>query len=148
MPLSAPPPRPWHLLPLGLVALALYGAAAADYLAVRLDLGPLLAWLPEGHAATLAALPTWAAAAWAVGVWAGLIGALLLLAREDGAAVALALAFLGLAGVGSALAWLSEPGAAQAVLGPEGERILAGGLALAFLLWLYARAQKTAGVLR
>lgn len=146
MPSRTPVPRPWHLWPVGLAALAVHGAAALHYLAVRLGLVGLLAGLPAGHAGWLAAQPLWVGIAWAVAVWGGLVGAILLLTREDGAAIAFALAFIGLGAAAVHLTLFATPPAAE-VLGPDGDAWLGGAAAAVFLFWLYARAQKVAGVL-
>ncbi len=146
MPPTRPLPRPWHLIPVGVAALALHGVAAAHYLAVRLGVGPALDLLPEQHADLIAALPLWVAVAWAVGVWAGVLGAILLLLREDGAAIAFAVAFLGLAAATVHLVLFAAPPLAAA-LGPDALPLLGGSCLLVLLFWLYARAQKVAGIL-
>ncbi|MCC6305616.1 MAG: hypothetical protein IT545_10530 [Rhodobacteraceae bacterium] len=146
MPHIRPVARPWHLWPVALAGLAVYAALATDYLLVRFGFETAAALVLAGADAELAAQPLGLALAWGVAVWGGLIGAAMLIAREDGAAVALAFALIGtLVMLGHALAGLAAPPTLEAV------RAAGTGLALlaafALLLWLYARVQKQRGVL-
>lgn len=146
MPQPRPVSCPWHLWPVALAALVVYAALAVDYGLVRfgIEAGTALV-LPAGLAA-LAGQPLWVAIAWGVAVWAGLVGAVMLIAREDGAAVALAFAFLGaLAVLGHVGAGLARPPALAALRAEAGP--LAALAAFALLVWLYARVQKQRGVL-
>lgn len=143
---SARSPRPWHLLPMGLAALLWYLIGAADYLMFRLGWGPYVAALPPGQFAYLAAQPWGFGLAWAVSVWAGLAGALLLLARANGAAVLLAIAFLATLGATLWLLLLADP-PVQRALGAVETGVLVAACVLAGLFWLYARMERRAGVL-
>ena len=131
---------------MALAALVVHAALAVDYGLVRFGIEAATALvLPPGLAA-LSGQPLWVAIAWGVTVWAGLVGAVMLMMREDGAAVALAFAFLGaLAVLVHVLAGLDAPPTLAAARAEGGA--LAALAAFALLVWLYARVQKQRGVL-
>jgi hypothetical protein len=141
-----PPPRPWHLLPVALAAVLWHAAGAADYALTKMRVPAYLDQVPEEWVVYFDALPAWVTAAWAVGVWIGLLGALLLLARESLAPLMLALAFFALAAASVWLVWLAEPPMAE-VTGQEGVLVMAGATAASAILWLYARWMRARGVL-
>ncbi|MCL4187247.1 MAG: hypothetical protein KJZ85_06530 [Rhodobacteraceae bacterium] len=146
MPHVKPAARPWHLWPVALAAVAVFAALAVDYLLVRLGFETHVALVLAGAQADLGAHPLWVAVGWGATVWAGLVGAVMLMAREDGAAVALAFAFLGAVAVsGHVLASLPAPLTLDAVRSEGGA--LAALAAFSLLVWLYARVQKQRGVL-
>lgn len=91
------------------------------------------------------AFPAWASAAWPLGVWGGLAGSILLLLRHRWAVIAFAASLVGaIVGIGYQLA------------NPSGIAELSGGInavmpyvivAIALLLFFYARGMKAKGVL-
>ncbi|USA38248.1 hypothetical protein NCF86_07815 [Pelagerythrobacter marinus] len=90
-------------------------------------------------------MPAWADAAWALGVWGGLAGSILLLLRSRWAIAAFAASILGLAG-----SWIFH---LQATLPPElaamnNEAMFAVISAIALLLFWYALRMRRRGVLR
>ena len=142
MPGTAPPP--WHTRPVGLLAVLFYLALAADYLLRQLHVGAYVDVYPAEWLGFLATLPGWIAGAWAVAVWLGLLGAVLLLRREALAVLPLAIGFL--AALVALPAALMQPGLPATLAGAAPTAAAFGGMILAAaLLWLYARLQKTGG---
>jgi hypothetical protein len=92
------------------------------------------------------AFPIWASVAWGVGVWGGLLGAILLLLRNRHAVTVLGLSALGaVVGIGYQL------------LNPSGIPEMSEGInrtmpyvliVVAIALFFYARAQRAKGILR
>jgi hypothetical protein len=111
-----------------------------DYLAGMMpgtDPNAMLAWVD--------AFPIWAQIGWGLGVWMGLLGSLLLLARSRWAAHAFALSLLGMVlSFGYQFTSTPPPGASggMAMLMPL--VIVAIGIAL----FAYARAMARKGILR
>lgn len=139
-------PRPWHLLPVGLLATLWHVGGAADYLATQLEYEPWVGQFPPEWAAYFGGLPMWVNAAWAIGVWVGLLGAVLLLMRERAAVLTLAAAAAAMLAATLWLIFVSDP-TIQAVTGPGGAWVMAGAALASVVLWLYARWMKTAHVL-
>ncbi|MEO5774945.1 MAG: hypothetical protein ABIQ32_12635 [Sphingomicrobium sp.] len=91
-------------------------------------------------------LPLWATGAWALGVWGGLLGSALLLARHRWAAPALGISFVGaLIGIGYQL--LNPSPVADMHEGVNGVMPYVI-IVVALGLFLYARAMSKKGVLR
>ncbi|WP_416831157.1 MAG: hypothetical protein ACMUJI_13845 [Erythrobacter sp.] len=102
--LGGPPKTPWHLWVVGAIAVFWNAFGATDYTMTQLG---NIEWITsmgfdEATAKTmldfLGAAPAWADAAWALGVWGGLAGALLLLARSRFAIFAFAASIVGVIG--------------------------------------------------
>ena len=142
---------PKSLYIVGALALLWNGFGAYDYLMTRMrnteyfekmmpgvDPNAILAWV-DGF-------PIWAQFGWGLGVWGGLIGAILLLMRSRWAVPVFALSLLGaVMGLGYQIV------AAPPLAGAEG----LGGNVMPFViifvalaLFLYARAMQRRGVLR
>jgi hypothetical protein len=75
-----------------------------------------------------------------------LLGAVLMLMRETGAVLALALAALAMIAATIWLVFLSDP-TMQSVTGANGLLVMAGASAASVLLWVYARWLKLARML-
>jgi hypothetical protein len=122
------------------------GFGALDYTMTQMRNPAWMAQMTPAQQAWLDAAPAWADATWAFGVWGGLAGSLLLLARSRHAITAFILSLAGLA-VNTAYQASSPmpPGAmtAGAQLGLH-LAVWAGAIALL----LYALAMRRRGVLR
>ncbi|HUP67218.1 MAG TPA: hypothetical protein VM145_03275 [Sphingomicrobium sp.] len=130
----------------GILAVLWNAFGCYDYLMTNLHNAAYLAAFPADQLAYFDSLPSWLTAFWALGVWCGLAGGLLLLARSRHAVLAFAVSVLGIVisfgyqmfatempasmkqGVGGAMPWV----------------IFIVGL---FLLW-YARSAEKQGLLR
>ncbi len=82
---------PVHLWIVGALATLWNGFGALDYTMSQTRSPAWMAQMTEGQRAWLAAAPAWADASWAFGVWGGLAGSLLLLARSRHAVTAFTL---------------------------------------------------------
>lgn len=140
------PARPWHLWPIGLLAFLWHLAGSADYVLTVIDYPPYTSQVPPAWMEYFGSMPAWVTACWAVGVWVGLLGAILLLMREAAAPLTLALSFLGTLGASVWLLLLSDP-PMQQVTGAGGVYVMVGATLAALLLWIYARWQRQNGVL-
>lgn len=140
------PRTPWHVWAVGVVAVLWNGFGCFDYVMTQTNRDQWFAQMgmTEVQLAYFNAMPAWTHAAWAIGVWGGLIGGLLLLVRRKWAFHAFALSFLGwLAGAIYAFA-LSDGIAAMGPMWPM--QIVIGG-ACVFFIW-YAWMMRKKGVLR
>ena len=145
---------PWHLWVVGLVAVLWNGYGAYDYVMTNTQGEPYLrqaaggmgwdAAKTETFIAYYGAMPAWMTAAWAIGVWGGVLGALLLLVRRRWAVWAFAASLLGAA---AGIVYHYTSGGSQ-ITGQEGTVmnavILIGAL---FFLW-YSWTMAKRGVLR
>ena len=99
------------------------------------------AWIGQIDAEMLAKLdaaPTWATAAWALGVWGSFVGAILLLIRSHRAASAFAVSFV------AALVSFAWQYSAGLVATPILPLVILSAVAF---FWWYARRMREAGVL-
>lgn len=142
---------PAHLWIVGLLALLWDGFAAYDYVLTRMRDTDYLAKMmptvdPNATLAWIDAFPMWAQFGWGLGVWGGLVGAVLLLLRNRWAVWAMGLSLLGaLLGLGYQIA------AAPPLAGAEGPMVTLMPyviILVALGLFLYARAMEKKGVLR
>ena len=136
----------WHLWVVGGVALLWNGLNCLDYTMTQTQGDAWLANM-EPSALQLAyfhAMPAWTDAAWAIGVWGGLLGAALLLLRRKWALHAFVASFLGWA-AGAVYTFVLSNGM-EAMGGWWPMLVLKGGICL-FFVW-YARMMGQKGVLR
>jgi len=137
---------PVHLWVVGVLALLWNAFGCFDYLMTVTANQTYLGKMPSDTIAYMEALPKWLTAMWAVGVWSGLIGAILLLMRSRHAVLAFGLSFIGaIVGMGYQMLMTQRPAS-----------MTAGSMALmpwviilicAFLLWYSWNAEKK-GLLR
>ena len=100
----------------------------------------------EAIMAYINGFPIWATAAWALGVWGGLAGSILLLMRHSMAVPTLAVSLIGaFVGIGYQLVNPSDIPELSESINKVMPYII---IAIALVLFLYARAQRAKGVLR
>lgn len=142
---------PAHVWIVGILAALWNGFGAYDYVMTRMRDTEYLASMmpgvdPQATLAWIDAFPLYAQIGWALGVWGGLAGALLLLMRSRFAVHAFILSLIGaVLGLGYQIA------AAPALPGAEGPMVDAMPfviIAVAALLLFYAWAMQKKGVLR
>jgi hypothetical protein len=119
---------------------------AFDYLMSQMRNPAYLAQFTESQRIYFESFPAWAVAFWALGVWGALAGSLLLLGRSRHAVLAFALSLVGLAGSTVFQFVLSTPPADMRGPGMVVFNLFIWAIAIA--LFLYARKQRTSGVLR
>lgn len=73
---------PWHLWVVAIVALLWNSVGAVDYVMTQTRNAQYMASFTPQQLAFFYSLPAWTIAAWATGVWGGLLGSLLLLFRK------------------------------------------------------------------
>ena len=137
---------PWHLWVVGVLAALWNGFGCFDYTMTQTRQAEWFAQtgMTEAQTAYFNAMPAWTHAAWAIGVWGGLLGAILLLLRRKLATPVFVLSFLGwLAGAIYAFA-LSDGLEAMGAMWPMQIVI---GAACVFFIW-YAWTMGRKGVLR
>ena len=139
--------RPWHLWAVGLISLLWNCYGGYDYTMSHvggLEFFQSMGFDEEVYA-WFQAIPAWATAAWAIGVWVSLLGSVLLLARSRHAATAFLVALVG-AAASFAYQFTS---ARPASLEGFGNTVMPVVILIAIVLqWYYARRMAAAGVLR
>ena len=136
---------PWHLWAVGAVALLWNCIGAFDYTMTESRNAAYLAPFTPEQLAYFLALPKWVVATWAVGVWGGVLGSLLLVLRQQRALQVFAVSLAGMA-----ITFLHNYALS------DGIRIMGGGAVVfsavictvGIALLLYTRHMATAQVLR
>ena len=140
-------PAPKHLWIVGILSLLWNGFGGYDYVMTHTG-GPgyfeSMGLDAEAYA-WFQALPGWSIAAWAVGVWGSVIGAILLLVRSRHAATAFLVSLVG-ALVSFGYQFSTERPAS--LEGGTATIMPVVILIVIVLQWYYARRQAAAGVLR
>lgn len=138
---------PWHMWAVGLISLLWNCYGGYDY--TMSHLGGLEFFQSMGLDAEaftwFQAMPVWATAAWAIGVWLSVIGSILLLARSRHAATAFLVSLIG-AAISFAYQFTSDRPASL-----EGTEMVVMPVVILIaivLQWYYARLMTAAGVLR
>jgi hypothetical protein len=73
---------PWHLWVIGVIALSWNAIGAFDYVMTETKNAAYMSSFTPEQLAFFYGLPVWVIAAWAIAVWGGVLGALLLLLRR------------------------------------------------------------------
>ena len=137
---------PIHLWLVAIVALVWNAGGAYDYVMTQAQNVDYLAMLSDAQKAFLDDGPMWFEAAWAVGVWFSVLGALLLFLKSRLAAPAFGLSFAGLM-VSSVYSFgLADRTGMQ--MTPTQLGFTVAIFVVLLLLWIYARAMTRRGVLR
>ncbi len=124
------------------LAVLFYLIAAADYLLTMLGVQAYLDLFTPEQVAYLTTLPQWVEATWAVGVWVGLLGALLLGIGRGSSPIYLA---IGTIALGVVIIFLYGFRGAYWLTGIPGVALMGGGWLLALIFYLYARQMRAAG---
>ncbi|MCJ7451703.1 MAG: hypothetical protein MUO39_04410 [Steroidobacteraceae bacterium] len=74
---------PWHLWVVGIAALLWNAVGALDYVMTQTRNAQYMAAFTAEQLEFFYGLPAWTVAAWAIGVWGGVLGSLLLLLRKS-----------------------------------------------------------------
>jgi len=136
---------PWHLWVVGVLAVLWNSMGAFDYLMTQTrNEGYMSDYTPE-QLEYFYGFPTWVVAFWAIAVWGGVLGAVLLVIRKKLAAGVFLVSFLSMVvtsiynfGLSNGLEHMGDPFSLvfSALI-----------FVFAFLLYLYAKAMKNRGVL-
>eukprot|EP01002_Notosolenus_urceolatus_P002332 NODE_1614_length_1357_cov_5.223242_g1338_i0.p2 GENE.NODE_1614_length_1357_cov_5.223242_g1338_i0~~NODE_1614_length_1357_cov_5.223242_g1338_i0.p2 ORF type:complete len:145 (-),score=43.78 NODE_1614_length_1357_cov_5.223242_g1338_i0:268-702(-) len=82
-------PAPWHLYLVGILNILFCGMGALDFVMTMLEDEHWLANFTEEQLEYFTSFPAWLIAIWAVSVWSGVLGGVVLLAKSRLAVVAL-----------------------------------------------------------
>ena len=138
---------PIHLWIVGVISLLWNAGGAYDYTMTQTRSAAYLDMLTAEQVDYIQSAPVWFDAFWAIGVWFGVIGSLLLLLRSRFAGGAFALSLLGLLGASIYSFGLAEPSALD--IGGLFAGVFSAAIAVSLILfWLYARVMTRRGVLR
>jgi hypothetical protein len=137
---------PLHFWIVGILALLWNGFGCFDYFMTETANQAYLSKMPADAVAYSNALPAWLTAMWALGVWGGLAGAILLLMRSRYSVWLFALSCFGaVVGLGYQMFMTEMPASMK-----EGAMAFMPWLIIVitiFLLW-YSRSMEKKGVLR
>ena len=137
---------PWHHWPVAVIALVFYALVAVDYTLSTLGVAAYLSLGPDGAAVMFSTLAPWLTGIWAVGVWGGLAGAWLLWKRNRWSVLLLMAAALALIFMTIWLSLFARPTVFGAI-GFLGFYVLLGSSAIALLIYMYARRERSARML-
>lgn len=138
------PTTPRHLWVIGILALLWNAMGAFDYFMTQTQNEAYMAMFTEEQLEYFYGFPTWVVAFWAIAVWGGLLGAILLLLRKTLAAPVLLVSFIAMA-LTAVYNFVLTNG--MEIMGQEGTIFSAVIFVIALGLWLYARAMQKRGVL-
>ena len=142
---TGPLRTPWHLWLVGVIATLWNAMGAVDYLMTKTRNEAYMSQFTPEQLEFFYGFPVWLTAFWAIAVWGGLLGAVLLLMRKRLAFPVLLLSFLAML-----VTTIHHYGFANGleVLGGGGTLIFSGVIFLvALLLVFYARAMSRRRVL-
>ena len=136
--------RPWHLWLVGVVGILWNSVGAFDYLSTQTQNESYMSQFTPEQLEFFYGFPTWVVAFWALAVWGGVLGALLLLLRRRFAAPVLLISFVSM--IVTAIHNFVLSNGLEVMGGPG---LVFTGLIFVFALglWLYARSMARRGVL-
>lgn len=137
---------PLHLWIVGGVATLWNAFGAFDYLMTQTRNEAYLAHFTDPQRAYFDSFPLWMEATWALGVWGGLLGSLLLLARSRHAVAAFAVSLFGLAVSTFYQYVLNSPAEDMKTLAMIAMNLAIWAVAIGLLV--YAMRMRRGGVLR
>jgi hypothetical protein len=135
---------PWHLWVVGGIGLPWNAMGAFDYLMTQTENESYMANFTPEQLEFFYGFPTWLVAFWAIAVWGGLVGSVLLLMKKRLAAQVFLVSWVCMI-VTAIHNFLITDGAE--VMGPAGMAFTAVIFVFAGFEWLYSRAMTQRGVL-
>ena len=139
------PGRPWHLWVIGIIGGLWSSMGVVSFVLTQMNVEAVMSQFPPQQREYFESFPLWADAFWAVGVFGGLIGCVLLLLKNRIAVHALLASVIG-ASV-SSLGGLFLLGGMQVMRETNGLGLTVVPVIVAALLAYYARAMSKKGVL-
>ena len=138
-------PTPWHLWVVGVLAVLWNSMGAFDYLMTQTQNEGYMSQFTPEQLEYFYGFPAWVVACWAMAVWGGVLGAVLLLLRKKLAVGVFLVSFLAM--VVTTIHNFVLSNGLEAVGDPVALAFSAAIFVVALLLFLYARAMKNRGVL-
>ena len=135
---------PWHLWAVGLIGLLWNGYGGYDYVMTQTNNAAYLAQFTPEQRAYFDSFPMWMEAIWAIGVWGGVLGSVLLLLRSKWAFHAFLASLVAFA---VSVVYGQTSGGA-AVMGTTGMVFSAAIFLLGLGFVMYSRMMTRKGVLR
>lgn len=135
---------PWHLWVVGILAVLWNAMGAIDYTMTKTKNEAWMGAFPPEQLEYFYNLPAWAVACWAIAVWFGVVGSILLLLKRRSAVWVFFISFIAALMTAVYNYGLS---AGYEVMGLFGLIFAIVILVVAFLLYIYARAMRNRAVL-
>lgn len=136
---------PIHLWILGVLALLWNAMGVFDYLMTQTHNENYMSNFTPGQLEFFYGFPTWVVALWAIAVWGGLLGVILLLMRRTLAVPVFLVSFVAMMLTAVRNFFLAD---GMDVMGQEGVIFSVVIFVVALGLWLYSRSMQKRGVLR
>jgi hypothetical protein len=143
--MATTPRRPWHLWSIGIIGALWSSMGVLSFVLTQLNVEAVMSQFPPEQREYFESFPFWAIACWAIGVFGGVIGCLLLLLGNRLALPVLLASVIGW--IGSNLGGLFLLGGME-VMGRASDLGLTFPVLFAVLLACYARAMRKKGALR
>ena len=142
-PSAAAEPTPRHVWAVGIFALLWDSLGAFDYLMTQTQNEQYMSQFTPEQLEFFYGFPTWLVAVWAIAVWGGVLGSVLILMRKRWAAPVLGISFGAMV-----LTSIHNFGFANGleIMGPMGAVFSVLIFVIALALWMYARAMVRKGV--
>jgi hypothetical protein len=141
---AAATPNPWHLWLVGILGLLWDSAGAFDYLMTQTQNESYMSQFTPEQLEFFYGFPTWVVVFWALAVWGGVLGTLLLLLKRRPAVPVLLGSFLAMIVTSIHNYFLSNGFEVQGGAGLVFSALI---FVLALGLWFYARSMAQRGVL-
>ncbi len=135
---------PIHLWIVGIIAVLWNSVGAFDYIATQYRLESYMSQFTPEQLEYFYGFPVWMDAAWAIAIWASVLGSLSLLLRKALAVWLFGISILGMA-VSTVYNFVLTDG--MAVMGSEGATFTAVIWVIALFLYFYAKAMAARKVL-
>ena len=135
---------PWHLWAMGAVALLWNGYGGYDYVMTQTNNAAYLAQFTAEQRAYFDSFPLWMEADWAIGVWGGVLGAVLLLLRSKWAFHAFLASLIAFA----VSVVYGQMSGGSALMGTTGMVMSGVIFVLGLIFVMYSRMMARKGVLR
>lgn len=139
------PGRPWHLWLIGTIGGLWSSIGALSFILTQMNVEAVMSRFPPQQREYFGSFPLWAVAFWAIGVFGGVIGCLLLLLKNRLAFHVLLASVIG--AIVSNLGGLFLLGGMEVMGGTSALGLTAFPVVFAALLAYYARAMSKKGVL-
>ena len=139
------PARPWHLWLIGIIGVLWSSIGVLSFMLTQMNVEAVMSRFPPQQREYFASFPLWADAFWAIGVFAGVIGCLLLLLKSRLAFPVLLASLIG--ATVSNLGGLFLLGGLEVMAGTGALSFSAVPIILGAFLAYYAHAMSRKGVL-